>query len=333
MVIKIPNSSTTHLTLFDLLGQDEVSLAKGFAYVLGCHKSIYFSFLHLLGIRVRTSDAHFKHLEIIVEKHRAEGRTDIELRVPNTLHIIIECKVHSGRITQQRTQYLNSFDPDAPIKTMCYLTQERGSQLLFNHDVHFKHISWLNIAELLNTPDFVNLQHIKQFLSFAQRHYEVQFMREILIQDLGDATELQRFIDFNVYRRDETFVTPLYFAPYFTRDNPAHQPEGISCLSKVLGILTFNPAQAQNVANELHSFPNSEALINRWQQGIALGNQANRINTYFFLDDPLAFRSPLRKTHRRNSRNWIGSLIPKNRCVSFTEFVRHIPELNQQQAQ
>jgi len=205
--------------------------------------------------------------------------------------------------------------------------------LVFNQNVHFKHISWLDITELLNTPTFVNLQHTKEFLSFAQRHYEVRYMREILIQDLGDATELQRFSEFNVYRRDETFVTPLYFAPYFTRDNPANQPEGISRLSKVLGILTFNPIQAQNVTNDLHSFSKSEALINKWQQGIALGDQADRLHTYFFLDDPLVFQSPLRKTHRRNSRNWIGSLIPKNRCVSFTDFVKHIPELNQRQVQ
>lgn len=330
MNIKLPNSIATHLTLFDLLGMDEVSLAKGFAYILGLNKSIYFEFLHLLGVRARSSDSHFKRLEITVERRRTEGRTDIELRVPQTLHVIIECKVKGGNITQQRTQYLASFDADAPIKVMCYLTQERGSHLAFDRNIHFKHVSWLDITELLNTPAFINLQHVKQFLSFAQRHYEVTYMREILVQDLGDEIELQRFTDCNVYRRDETFVTPLYFAPHFTRDNLAHLPEGISRLSKVLGILTFNPNQIQNVANDLHSFSGNDALIAKWQRGVNLGDQPDRLHTYFFLDDPFVFRSPLRKAHRRNSRNWIGSLIPRNRCVSFTEFIKHIPELIQQ---
>lgn len=202
------------------------------------------------------------------------------------------------------------------------------TSLVVNERILFKHISWLDVMEMLNIPTFLNLPFVKQFLAYAQHHYEVSYMREILIQDLGDSTELKRFTDFNVYRRDETYVTPLYFAPHFTR-YAANLPEGISCLSKVLGILTFNPTVLQDITGDLQSFTKNPILINKWYEGIRLGNQPDGMQTYFFLDNPLRLGTPLRKAHRRDSANWIGNSIPKNRCVSFIDFVEHIPELNQ----
>ena len=330
MKIKNTNSSRSPLTAFDLFGSDEVALAKAFAYVLSREQTAYFAFLRLLQIPSRTSNSHYRNLEVTIEKKRDEGRTDIELRVPGRLHIIVECKIESGKITRQRTQYLNSFDADAPTKVMCYVTQERGSRLDLNENIAFKHISWQDIIERLNVPRFAVIPLIKDFLSFSQRNYKVRHMKEILVQDLRDAREVSRFRQYNVYRRDESFITPIYFAPYFTRNNKANEQEGISCLSRVLGVLTFNPTQVQNVDDDLNSFTDNTTLIGKWKDGIRLGNNQNTLYTYFFLDDPVVFANPLLKSHRQQSRNWIGSLIPKNRCVRFVDFVKHIPQLNGQ---
>jgi len=325
--IKTTHSPISSLNIFDLLGQDEVALSKAFAYVLAREKTAYFAFLRILGLRQHSSQSHYNCLDVTIEKRRSQGRTDIELRVPRSLHIIIECKIASGRITAQRRQYLSEFDSDASTRVMCYITQERGSHLEFDESIQFRHISWIDIVEMLNSPSFIRITLIKDFLSFAQRTYRIIHMREILVQDLGNVTEVKRFRQYNVYRRDESFITPLYFAPYFTRNNKAKEPEGITSLSKVLGVLTLNPTKVQNVESDLRAFTKTEQLIQTWRQGIRLGNEDDNLYTYFFLDNPVSFARPLMKSHRRESRNWIGSLIPKNRCVTFADFVQHIPEL------
>jgi hypothetical protein len=330
MRIKHANTLKSQLSTIDLLGDDEVALAKAFAYVLACEQQAYFAFLRLLQIPCRDSSVHYRNLEVTIEKKRSEGRTDIELRVPKRLHVIIECKIQSGKITKQRTQYVNSFDADAPMKVMCYVTQERGSRFDLDEDVCFKHISWEDIIELLNTPRFAVRPLMKEFLSFAQRNYKVRYMKEILIQDLSIPLEIKRFREYNVYRRDQSFIAPIYFAPYFTRNNEAKEREGISCLSRVLGVLTINPTQFQSVDDDLSSFTDDTALIDRWRKGIRMGNTPNALQTYFFLDYPVVFATPLLKSHRRNSENWIASSVPKNRCVRFVDFIRHIPQLRGQ---
>lgn len=328
-MIKSAKSDSTYLSLFELMGDDETALAKSFAYILSAQKAVYFAFIHLLRLPFRYSDSHYNNLSVKVETSHPEGRTDIELSVQDNLHIIIECKVREAGIGRQRTQYLDCFQENANVKVMCFLTQDRGTSLLVNERILFKHISWLDIAEMLNTRAFLSLPPVQEFLSYAQRHYQVSYMREILIQDLGDATELRRFTDFNVYRRDESYVTPLYFAPHFTRYATGF-PEGISCLSKVLGILTFNPTATQDIRGDLQSYAGDAALVDKWYQGVQLGSQPDTMQTYFFLDNPLKLRKPLRKAHRRNSANWIGSSVPKNRCVSFIDFIQHMPEFNEQ---
>ena len=150
--------------------------------------------------------------------------------------------------------------------------------------------------------------------------------KEILIQDLKNPLEIRRFREFNIYRRDVTFGSPLYFAPYFTRQSNQIEGEGISFLSKVVGILTLNPSDIQNFENDLRNFNNN--FVQKWIEGVSLGNNTvNETYTFYFLDNPIKFPSPLKKVASAESQNWIGRMIPKNRCVSFSEFIKHIPEI------
>jgi len=152
-------------------------------------------------------------------------------------------------------------------------------------------------------------------------------VREILIQDLGRERAINRFKANNLYMRGETYGNPLYFAPYFTRSSKEPEREGISYLSKVLGVLTIIPSEITVFEDELKNFTDNPSLIDKWLAGVKADMDIREKRTYFFLDNPLRFKSPLLKVSMKDSKNWIGGHIPKNRCVSFDEFIRHIPEL------
>ncbi len=124
MRIKRQHYKGTALNRFDLLGNEEPGLSKAFAYLLAVEPSILYRFLRELGIRVKNTDSILKETTIDVERKRQEGRTDIEIRHPGKYHVIVECKVGSNRIKDQRSQYRSCFGNE-PQKVLCFITQER----------------------------------------------------------------------------------------------------------------------------------------------------------------------------------------------------------------
>ena len=130
--------------------------------------------------------------------------------------------------------------------------------------------------------------------------------------------------------RDQTFGTPIYFAPYFTRG--ATPREGICNISRILGILTLKPVEIQAFRTDLEGFSDDNTQVERWINGVIHGNDdPNIVLSYYFLDKPFEFTTPLLKdrgNHKGVGEGWISKFIPKNRCVSFIDFIKHIPELN-----
>lgn len=329
MILKRAETHKTSYNLLDLLGSDEVALSKAFAFLLATDSYCYFHFIRFLGIPIKNTLSNYKNAIVTTERKRDEGRTDIELSQTNKYHIIIECKVGKGKVTKQRTQYLTAFDKSAPKKILCILTQERDTNKQIENDVTIKNTSWLEIIELYNNKNFIHKPIVMDFLKFTTKNYKMKELKEILIQGLGDLTEIKRFNEFRIYRRDQTFGTPIYFAPYFNR--ASEEIEGITKLSKILGILTFKPDDIENFRSDLESFSDDPETVNMWIDGINLGNDnKDFIYTYYFLDEPLTFKTPLRKDggiKKGRGKNWIAANIPRNRCVSFIDFVKHIPEL------
>jgi hypothetical protein len=329
MIIKSINTKRTTLSQFDLLGQDELALSKAFAFLLGYDIDCYFEFLKFIGIKQKYSINNFVNSDIRTERKREEGRTDIELKHLDNYHVIIECKVKSNRLSNQRTQYFNSFDNSVNQKILCFLTQERDTNKQITDDVSIINTSWLEIIELYNNKKYTDKEIVKTFLNFATRNYKMKQLKEVLIQDLN-LSEIERFENFCVYRRNQTFGTPIYFAPYFTRGNK--RPEGISNLSKILGILTLKPSDIDNFVSDLENFKSNDNQVEKWIEGVKHGNDnADKVYTYYFLDSPLRFKNPLRKDggiEPGRGKDWIAAHIPPNRCVSFIDFIKHIPELN-----
>ena len=329
MILKREHTNKTSYSYLDLLGSDETALSKAFAFLLSNDSNSYCEFLRFLGVPIKNTLSNYSQAIISIEKKRDEGRTDIEFSEKGKYHIIIECKIGKGKVSKQRKQYLTAFDKTAEKKILCILTQERDTNKQIEKDVEIKNTSWLEIIDLYNNKHFTHKKIVTDFLKFATKNYKMRELKEILIQGLGDNTEIKRFRDFSIYRRDQTFGTPIYFAPYFNRGSV--ETEGITKLSKILGIVTFKPEDIENFRSDLESFSDDPNIINKWIQGVGLGNsKKNTLYTYYFLDEPLTFKTPLIKDggiKKGRGKNWIAANIPRNRCVSFIDFIKHIPEL------
>ncbi len=326
MLIKKTGVKRSPLNQFDLLGDDEVGLAKAFAYVLGREPDALYRFLHQIGIPTKHTPANFLATMIITERKREAGRTDIEIRQAGKFHVIIECKVRSNRLQRQRTQYLRSFQDD-PKKVLCFITQKSDFRKQVFEGVDNQDLGWMDVVGLYDHRKFQRMQLVRDFVSFAVKGFRMRDQREILVQDLGIPVEVRRFVEYHVYRRGAVFGSPLYFAPYFTRKAHRQEGEGISCLSKVLGILTLAPEDIDTFQDDLNRFTNSAEVVKRWIDGVKLGKSRDTAQTYFFLGEPLKLSRILKKDTGRkkgSGKEWIAAMIPKNRCVTFHEFARRL---------
>lgn len=130
-------------------------------------------------------------------------------------------------------------------------------------DVVVKNLSWYDIVSVLNTKDFKSKKIVENFISFAERNYKMNNIKEILIQSLSDEEEIKRYTDFSIYRRNLTFGSPLYFAPYFSKTKDKNN-YGIKSLSKILGIITAATSDISNYISEFEKFTEDKDLIEKW---------------------------------------------------------------------
>ncbi len=328
MILKRPERGTSHVSQFDLLGDDEKALSKAFAYVLAKNRQTLFTFLHQIGIRAKNTDNNYLATKVEIEHVRPEGRTDIEILNRKLYHVIVECKVDSGRVYAQRTQYLGCFQ-DVPHRVMCFITQERDTNKEKHGGITTHHLSWLDILDEFEGARLQTETIARQFMLYATRTHKMQAQKEILVQDLGKSIEVERWKDYSVYKRDVTFGTPLYFAPYFTQHVDANIGTAMEYLSPVLGVLTLRPCEIDEYTADIESFTDSAERVKNWIKGVALGDAdyQKAEHTFYFLGEPVRLPHPLLKdgTRKKGSgKNWIAGMIPKNRCVTFAEVVKRL---------
>jgi len=327
MKIKDTGTDRSALAPFDLLGTDEAGLAKAFAYTMGKEPAALFLFLRFIGLKVNNTESNYQQISIETEYVREEGRTDIEIKHASKFHVIIECKIRNNKIGKQRTQYLNSFD-DVSQKALCFITQKHDNIKQVCDDVQIHNLGWIDIINLFDRNHFSKNQIVQDFSKFAMRGFKMREQKEILVQDVSDPDEIKRFREFQVYRRGVTLGSPLYFSPYFTRQAIQQEGEGISYLSKILGILTVSPKDIRNFKDDLSNFAEDQKLVEKWIKGVSLVKKENdQTFTFYFLAAPLRLSLPLKKdgTNKKGrGKNWIAALIPKNRCVTFEEFTKRL---------
>lgn len=222
---------------------------------------------------------------------------------------------------------LNQFDLlGSDEVALCFITGINDFSKEIIDNVKIYNLSWIEMGDLFDRRKFQEVKIVQEFLSFVKKGYNMREQKEILVQDLGRKIEIERYRNNQVYRRDVVFGSPLYFAPYFTRKLKQKEGEGISYLSKILGILTLNSNDIDNYDDELIRFSDNKKLRKRWKEGVKVDTE-DKVRTYFFLDEPLKLDKALKKDSGRKKgtgKGWIAAMIPKNRCVSFQEFTKRV---------
>lgn len=330
MILKYPERIASHVSQFGLLGNDETALSKAFAYVLAKNRQALFTFLHQIGIQVRDTENNYRGTKVEIEHVREEGRTDIEILNRTSYHVIVECKVGGNRVYEQRTQYLKCFQ-EVPHRVMCFITQECDTNKEKHCGITTHHLSWLDILDTFERARLQTEAIARQFMLYAIRTHKMKAQKEILVQDLSNPTELRRWKNHGVYRRNVTFGTPLYFAPYFTQDVDASMGRAMQYISPVLGVLTLRPREVDEYATDIQSFADDKERVEKWITGVTLGDAEHQKTeyTFYFLGDSVELPRPLLKdgtTKKGRGKNWIAGMIPPNRCVTFAEVVRRLRE-------
>lgn len=324
MNIKPEGINNYSINQFYLLGYDETGLSKAFAFILSKNQDFLFSFLRFLGLRIKNTSNRFRDISIQIEKKRDQGRTDIEILSNDDFHVIIECKIGNNKIGKQRDQYIEAFSK-VKTKILCILTQTNDYKLQMNEQIEIVNIGWSDIDNLIEDKKYENDLLMNEFQNYLRKGYNLRNQKEILIQDVGNDIELKKFKNSNLYRRDKIFGSPLYFAPYFTRNSG--EILGITYLSKVAGIISAKPNEILSFRDDLVAFAgDKQYLVDKWLSGVKMDKE-DSIFTYFFLDDPVVLFKPLLKdgTNKKGrGKNWIAAMIPKNRCVSFEEFTKRL---------
>ena len=329
MKLKHKNYDSTTLNRFDLLGDNEVGLAKSFAYLISCERKILYSFLRNIRITARNTEANYRETTIEIEKHRDEGRTDIEIRQKNKFHVIVECKIGKNWVGKQRTQYLSAFDNSSKEKkVLCFVSQQRDWHLESkDQNIAIYYREWSDILDLISDKEFERNVLAQEFVRYITKEFNMKTQREILIQDTaGDKGGIERFEKYRIYRQKTRSLSPQYFAPYYTKRSKHPNGAGISYLSKVLGVLLIKAKEVDTYIDELRKYANDDkAILEKWCAGLKDSDKPEIQLSYYFLDEPVKLKKSLKKERSGEAKGWIGGgRIPPNRCVTFEAFIKRI---------
>lgn len=344
--IKKRGTLKSQSNFFYLFGEKETDLTKAFAYTLSSNRLLLFAFLRNMGISINNTDKNYEGIEIRIEKpYEEEGRTDIEIVLDVTFHLIIEAKIGTNKILGQYNQYIPILErSQAPVKIMCFISQINEHRKTNTPNVLVKNKNWLHIDRLLEDKTILSDPLVRNFQKYLRRFFKMKTQKEILIQSLGIESEIQKYRSNNIYRRNVIYGSPLYFCPYFSRKSKQPEGEGSHYISRVLGIISskITDFDAQSIQDELKSFCSDfdenkqNELITKWSDGIdqyiSEEQELSKDNkgkdySFYFLDNPIRLPGKALKDSRNGQgrgKNWIAANIPANRCVSFTDLLQHL---------
>ena len=152
--------------------------------------------------------------------------------------------------------------------------------------------------------------------------------KKILIQDVSDLIELQRFFGHNIYKREDPplFDTDIdFFAPYFTLPaKEAMGKNGIYCYAPVLLFFRDTGGNTEKLFAERRKALEEmfgSAFVMKWEYGLCLDEEERETEkTYYFLGEPIWLSEPLLKVspkaegkqaHTIGIHNWIGANLVK----------------------
>ena len=343
MKIKEKDQKNSLHNLFDIADstKKETNLSKIIAYLVSKHSTVFEKFLEAIDIKLESSrDDCLKSAVIEIEKsfkkeksgQYKRGRTDIEIEFADNnkkYYIIVECKVSSNKATSE--QYINYQDlllkKNAHQKYFVFLTHQSGINLLEkNTDIKVIDLNWRKLMSDFSSIEVFSSTEteaeLNDFLNYYERRYGMSNQKEILVQDLSETDQIEKY-KYGLYRRDKVKGSPLYFAPYFT--NKTDDP-GLGSISKILGIITTQNIEWQNVKPTCERFLENASYkkdekkrhLERWEKAVNSKDDTLKKDieaTYYFLDDMTPIQPRLKKGGK------LLSQIPKNYTITFAELL------------
>lgn len=299
---------------------------------------------------INYASKYFEDLSVRLEKdYRGIGRTDIELFFGD-YQIIFECKVKNNYVgIEQNSKYLGCFGKRVKKKILCFLTQDVPSNRILTEmkrkQIEVCYFSWTDIIFILckYKPNDTNKKVVEEFLSYYERTHKMRNIKEVLVQDLSNATEIKRFFDNKIYRTKPVNGTPLYFSPHFTvkaiEDAELIKRNindtGIYYMAEIVGVMTgfaqdvFLQTERLDSFVELLKNVDEEEYKNNWKKGIKINNEKDKEYTFFFLGEILPLPKPIKKDggiEKGRGKDWIAASVSKNRCIPFKEFIRRMAD-------
>ena len=327
-------------SIFRLVGSDEDALTYALGYLVAYDPDFCAKLIRLLGVapRHRLSTDYSVQLQEVTGQ--GYGRRDVVIE-DNTLRIVLEAKIGSAEPSARQLlmygaekKVWSQFRKRAIVAlTQVKLAKEISKQVrtrLSQQNIQFNSAQWHDIVGLVlshDPPDGTEISRYlsDQFIRYVRRDYKMGYYdAEILIQDVNPQNA-------EIFEEGWMYVTsfkdkkaPLYFAPYFTRQNSA---SGISKISRVIDVAVGKLSGDQDFGPEPPS--PEHGLI--WRKGLEALRRRARDEGFAHLDSQLLFldrpinlwTSPITKKgfNQMEPKKRIPSQIPKGFHLRFDELL------------
>ena len=331
-------------SVFRLAGNDEDALTYALGYLLARDSDFCAKLLGNLGSTwsKELSDSYSIHLQEVTGQ--GYGRRDVVVEDDN-MRVVFEAKVGGAEPTsEQLLKYADELKLWGPRKNraLVALTQVGLSEstekdvraMLYGEGIRFYKIQWHEVIELVLSHQppgnsMITRHLFDEFIRYVRSDYQMGYYdAEILIQDVNKLNA-QIFKECWVYvTRPEDKKAPLYFAPYFTREN---ETSGISLISRVIGVESV--VFAQQETDEV-SLTRSDEHHANWEKGKGMVRErARREGFYdeevrlFYLDRPITILETPATKKTFNAicpSKRIPRQIPKGFTLGFDDLLKHV---------
>ena len=294
-------------SIFRLAGSNEDALTYALGFLLARDPALCVALVRLCDVKPTRSfkDDYTVHLQEVTEGRF--GRRDIVIEA-GKVRVVIEAKIGKAEPTARQilkysadTAKWRTFETRVVVsltqsKLLTATKHEIDSKLPRRPKIRFASIQWHEVIDLVlrHSPsdgsDVVSQYLLDEFISYIRRDYDMGYYdAEILIQDMNryNAPMFENgWVQLTSYRKR----SPLYFAPYFTR-NGANS--GISKISRVVSEITL-----QSDDDQPQITPETEEQRKQWIQGLDMVREHVKVHDkmdypvrVLLLDEPIPFRS------------------------------------------
>lgn len=327
-------------SIFRLVGRDEDALTYALGFLLARDPGLCVELVRLCGVKPARSfkSEYAVHLQEVTDP--GYGRRDIVIEA-GKVRIVIEAKIGKAEPTAKQ---LLKYAEDAAkwskfltgmvvsltqVKLSPAVQEEVVSKLPHKPNVGFKTIQWHQVIDLVlrhgsSDGSEVSQYLLDEFVSYIRRDYDMGYYdAEIIVQDMNryNAPMFENgWVQLTSYRKR----SPLYFAPYFTRNGTN---SGISKISRVVSDITL-----QSDDDEPQITPETEEQRKQWIHGLDMVREHVNVNDkllypvrVLLLDKPIQFRSsPLTKKsfNATGPDKQIPQQIPQGFSLRFDELLK-----------